>query len=73
MTASEKALELVGKLQDHADVQPDWLEETKKCAIICVDEIINSCQNHVFPDCQHPMAGYWKEVRNEIFKIKYSE
>jgi hypothetical protein len=64
MTAKEKAKELVDKFQKQiffeiTDERLD-IEEAKGCALIAVDEII---------DTPNPMPNYWQEVKQEIEKI----
>lgn len=59
MTAKEKAIDLV----EHF-MTTDFMESQlkgKQCALICVDEVIESCF--------HPNLEYWQEVKQEINKI----
>jgi hypothetical protein len=66
MTPKEKAIELISKLKPFADYQEDdcfnqiekMLINAKHCALIAVDEIIESC-NHI-------NKWYWQEVKEEI-------
>jgi hypothetical protein len=69
-TPKEKAEELVDKFSGLVDFTNDHdntcykstLKRQKQCALICVDEIINSLPDHL------DMAElyYWKEVKKEI-------
>ena len=63
MTSKEKAKELVDiYFKEVSDANPleDILVSAKKCALICVDEILNL---HI------PQSGYWTEVKQEINKL----
>jgi hypothetical protein len=74
MTPKEKAKELVFKYQNLVTIWDCYndepieikfrLEDMKKCALICVDEIIESESNY-FPNEIH----YWQEVKKEINKL----
>ena len=64
MTAKEKAKELVQiYFNEVSDANPleDILVSAKKCALICVDEILE------FYD--RIDVKYWKEVKKEINKL----
>lgn len=69
MTAKEKAFELFGKYDDLLTGSMDigWKKEAKRCALICVDEIIsaNPHSNPLKNDVYSTM-GYWLEVKREI-------
>ena len=64
MTPKEKAQELYSKMlewQDHADIYIDRKiisTSAKKCALIAVDEVIQSYKDS--------WLQYWKEVEQEI-------
>tara|TARA_R110000822_G_scaffold191000_1_gene329683 strand:- start:329 stop:520 length:192 start_codon:yes stop_codon:yes gene_type:complete len=63
MTPKEKAKELIDiYFKEVSDANPleDILVSAKKCALICVDEILNL---HI------PQSGYWTEVKQEINKL----
>jgi hypothetical protein len=67
MTPQEKAKELVNKFQSqifyHVTDNKIDIEESKACALIAVDEIINEFYTH-------PVAKiYWQEVKKEIEKL----
>ena len=70
MKAKEKAKELVDKYWNklyeiQSRIIPTELtEQSKKCALICVDEIIESECNY-FPN----EIDYWQEVIEEINKL----
>ena len=67
MTAKEKANELVNKFRIH---QPVWevKDDAKKCALIAVDEIINSVVITNLTIAQNQF-DYWEEVKQEIEKL----
>ena len=73
MTPKEKAKDLVGKYGIWC-WNNEWEEVAKKCALIAVDEIINS--NPIFvtsklegKDGMHEAYLYWQEVKQEIEKL----
>jgi len=70
MMAKEKAEELMSKYYDFANDGRNarfydsevWKNNTKECALICVDEIIKS----------KPIGSsleYWEEVKQELEKL----
>ena len=76
MTAKDKAKELVDRFKGvtrpfskrrtlKVDIHP---EHAKQCALICVDEILESLRNvgHSFSNDE---IKYWQEVKQEIEKI----
>ena len=84
MTPKEKAKELIEKFKNadfnckgcdmvFCDVPCTMLNlsECKKCALICVDEIIKA---NPYSEAQkyipaHSTIKYWQEVREEILKL----
>ena len=65
MTQQEKAEELVNKFynyvfnpESHKDDNLNW---AKQCALISVDECLNTCVES--------MIYYWQEVKQEIEKL----
>tara|TARA_R110002153_G_scaffold256860_4_gene415848 strand:- start:446 stop:667 length:222 start_codon:yes stop_codon:yes gene_type:complete len=73
MKAKDKARELVGYyFNEVSDVNPleDILVAAKKCAFICVYEILKENKRinlgGAFPT---PLTEYWKEVKQEIEKL----
>jgi hypothetical protein len=70
MKPKEKCDELVDKFKDFVDYEGDdcFTEQekmtinAKQCALICVNEILDNCEN-IFD------AEYWKEVETEIEKL----
>ena len=66
-TPKEKAKELVQKFRIH---QPVWEVEgdSKKCALIAVDEIMKQCFDYRDIDLQ-ASYDYWLEVKQEIEKL----
>ena len=83
MTPKEKSKELVDKFKNYCDVDDpngilDWQDclkqNAKNCALIAVDEIINS--NPCFEDLDrggnlmyNNNTYYWQEVKEEINKL----
>jgi ubiquitin C-terminal hydrolase len=66
MTPKEKAIELYKKLVIHIQRYDEYVDErskinTKKCALIAVDEMIN-----VIKDLDNWAYIYWVEVKKEI-------
>lgn len=83
MTPKESALELFNKFLPILGgiEKKDWIyfrgEEAKQCALVAVNEILNSFSN-VFDDFviesskvggYRNMKKYWEEVKKEIEKI----
>ena len=77
MTPKEKAKELVDRFYNEVK----YMERAKVCALIAVDEIINS-NPHIYieiggSDCRGDWSYkeaqsnqlYWKEVKHEIKKL----
>ena len=81
MTPKEKAEELVDKYynilpfdkyvitkdEDLSWEYNDW-EEAKKCALIAVDEILNTIEYSSQAD-ELSKVNYWQEVKQEIEKL----
>jgi len=74
MTPQEKAVELTGKFSllvttwdcynDIPIPDDEILVDTKKCALICLDEILNGFRK-LLPSSRK----YWEEVKLEIEKL----
>ena len=62
MTPKEKAKELFNKM--FCSSRSIEVEQAKKCALIAVDEIINS--RPAITDSQIEYKNYWQEVKTEI-------
>ena len=73
MTPKEKAKELVEKFSDLEDGEM-YIGKAKQCALIAVDEIINSLENYgkASDELQNMENDfrYWQEVKQELLKIK---
>ena len=75
MTPKEKALKLTEKMAIHHWTDVCDYESAKQCALIAVDEILNSDPNnlHIEYDYNENKLGvdveYWQEVKNEIEKL----
>jgi hypothetical protein len=63
MTPREKAEELVSKYFHLFYFDLDW-EQSKPCALIAVDEILNS--RPAITDSQVEYNEYWQQVKQEI-------
>jgi hypothetical protein len=63
MTAKEKAKEIAMKFDKYGQT-----DNAVKCALICVDEILESLWNvgNSFPNDE---IKYWQEVKQEINKL----
>ncbi len=71
MTPKEKAKELVEKYQFNGDMIDDVRmseESAVECALICVDEILESLWN-VGHSSSNNEIKYWQEVKQEINKL----
>lgn len=74
MTAKEKAKELVDKFQkqiffDITDERLD-IEESKGCALIAVDEILDAITFNVYDeDAYNKEDNYWQEVKQQINEL----
>lgn len=71
MKASEKAIQLVeriyDKLEDVGCIPHLVYKDSKQCALICVDEILNDNPN--IYDSDRLNHKYWKQVELEINKL----
>jgi len=73
MTPKEKAKELVNKfeekrLSNFKHLFPEW---SKECAIITVNELINSFEylKFEFGEESYTTHSFWQEVKQEIKKL----
>lgn len=62
MTPKEKAKELYGKMYDYSLFE----EEAKRCALIAIDEVLNSNPTKINCDSSELNYGYYQEVKKEI-------
>ena len=62
MTPKEKAIELTNKYKNTLMLFDDDID-SKKCALIAVDEIFN---NDGFTKFDDYLTEYWQEVKQEI-------
>jgi hypothetical protein len=78
MTPKETAQELVDKFRKEfdwveSDYAVDLYRDTRQCAIIAVDVIIEQCEFDVIYDVLNQRymdkLNYWDEVRQEINKL----
>lgn len=75
MTPKEKAIELIDKHRTiirKADVYNnletiDEIDLAKQCALIAIDEIINS--KHAWNKTKSNFVNYWQEVKQEIINL----
>ena len=68
MTPKEKAKELVEKYNDYLQQEMQcivYVNQSKECALIAVDEILNI--NSV--DKDYDLSDFWEEVKQEIEKL----
>ena len=63
MTPKEKAMEIAMKFDKYGQT-----DNAVKCALICVDEILESLWN-VGHSSSNDEINYWKEVKEEINKL----
>lgn len=69
MTPKEKAKELFDKYADEFnfdDTYRGYREQSKQCALIVVDEVLNFIHTDAF---SYTNEEYWQEVRQEIEKL----
>ena len=64
MTAKDKAMEIAMKFDKKGET-----DNAKQCALICVDEIINTYPSPWSSLDIDPQKDYWQEVKREIYKI----
>lgn len=62
MTPKDKAKELVNK---YLQIYDGRVPQAKKCATICVDEILEAIDWHEF-ETPNSIINYWQEVKTEI-------
>ncbi len=69
MTPKEKAWDLNQKFMElqHCLENNAW-DNSKQCALIAVDEILNAIDWHKFETPNNEIE-YWDEVKNEIEKL----
>ena len=64
MTSKEKAIELYHRYADEFnfdDTYRGYKEQSKQCALIAIDEILNNCYTVMKP--------FWQEVKQELEKL----
>lgn len=68
MTPKEKAKELIKKFipATLTDFSDDNFEQTKECAVICIDEIISACEYNFVESYN---THWWNKVKQEIEKL----
>jgi hypothetical protein len=76
MTPQEKAKELVNKFRPYTKIivaDAEYIEDTKKCALIAVDELIKEArfssvyiEEVFFTTGYYDKQDYWQEVKQEI-------
>jgi len=70
MTPKDKAKELFDKFMKPVDglhKYPMCFDTSKQCALIAVDEVIESLHEHHWQN--RLIIDYWKEVKQEIEKL----
>lgn len=71
MTPKEKAEELYNKYADEFnfdDTYRSYREQSKQCALIAVDEIIDAIDWHEY-EVPNDQLKFWFEVKQEIEKL----
>ncbi len=74
MTSKERAKDLVNKFTPHTKVFHEhlgwvnYLDSDKQCALIVVDEILNTIEYSSQAD-ELSKISYWEEVKQEIEKL----
>lgn len=66
MNPKEKARELYTKFYWKTYISH---EEAKQCALICVDEILNTEVYKLYPSTLKNEINYWQKVKKEIEKL----
>lgn len=72
MTPKEKAEQLIRKYYSfgiNKEGQTLSWDESKQCALIAVDEIINNSLKYMGCDLNDGEIIYWQEVKQEIEKL----
>ena len=70
MTPKEKAKELVDRFKWRDYVARMSLDNSKQCALICVDEILQTIPEEVMSYKPFMMnTDYWQEVKQEINRL----
>jgi hypothetical protein len=76
MEAKEKAKELVNKydcINFEISAYKNWVEAAKQCALIAVEELINSTVDYLYPQSKFTRntlkREYWQEVKQELLKL----
>ena len=69
MKAKDKAKELVDKYNDKELFYLLTFRQAKQCALIAVDEIINSIEVGYADYKSLSKINYWQEVKQEIIKL----
>jgi hypothetical protein len=72
MTPKEKAEQLIRKYYSfgiNKEGQTLSWDESKQCALIAVDEIINNSLEYMGCDLNDGEIIYWQEVKQEIEKL----
>jgi hypothetical protein len=63
MTAQEKAIELRDKM--HMNMYSDGLEDAKRCALVAIEEILNSNPTWFINQIKSTYK-YWENVRTAL-------
>lgn len=78
MTPKEKSIELMNKFNNYHNTELkeyiiyQSLEESKRCALIAIDEILNLNFNvkcDASEKCVNSVMNYWEEVKEELIKL----
>ncbi len=66
MTPKEKAVDLIGKFYVFNYIGNS---HAKKCALMCVDELLNTAKQYECDIWDNKMITYWQTVKTEIGKL----
>jgi hypothetical protein len=66
MTPKQKAIDLVEQFSSVL-MQDEVYEDSIKCALISVDEVIEALHEHHWQN--RLIINYWEEVKNELEKL----
>lgn len=69
MTPKEKAIQLVAKYKSQSFGITTNFQHFKQCALIAVDEVLDSIDWDYYEGANQTEHMYWEEVKQEIEKL----